>query len=178
MDEYAVITAVGPDRPGLVDLISRYLLDAGCNLEDSRMAMLGGEFAMVILVKGSAAAIDAVLAGAEGAGAESGLAVLAKRTHAPGSRSQSEAIPYQVNAYSMDHPGIVQQVAHFLGAHKINVRALDTRVTQAPITGQPLFTLRATIDLPAGVSVREIRRGLEDIGAAENIDIELKPADR
>ena len=178
MDEYAVITAVGPDRPGLVDLISKYLLDAGCNIEDSRMAMLGGEFAMVILVAGSTPAIDAVLAGAEKAGTASGLTVHAKRTHAPGSGSQSEVIPYQINAYSMDHPGIVQQVARYLGEHKINVRALDTHVTQAPITGQPLFTLRATIAIPSGVSVREIRRGLEDIGAAENIDIEIKPAER
>ena len=176
MDQYAVITAVGPDRPGLVDVISKYILDAGCNIEDSRMAVLGGEFAMVILVCGDAAGIEQVLGGAEQASATSELTVLAKPTRAPGGEPSGGTIPYQVSAYSMDHPGIVQQVAHYLGARKINVRALDTRTSPAPITGQPLFTLNALVDIPAGENIREIRRGLQEIGDAENIDIEVKPA--
>jgi glycine cleavage system transcriptional repressor len=181
MDQYAVITAVGPDRPGLVDVISKFILDTGCNIEDSRMAVLGGEFAMVVLVAGDADRVSRVIDGAEAAGSAAGLAIGAKRTRAPGEGASAGVIPYgvipyKVSAYSMDHPGIVQQVSHFLGERGINVRALDTRVTSAPVTGQPLFSLRAVIDVPADENVQELRRGLEEIGAAENIDIEIKPA--
>ena len=49
MTQYAVLTAVGPDKPGLVDAISTFILDHQCNMEDSRMGVLGGEFAMLIL---------------------------------------------------------------------------------------------------------------------------------
>jgi glycine cleavage system transcriptional repressor len=176
MDQYAVLTAVGSDRPGLVDVISKFILDAGCNIADSRMAVLGGECAMVILVAGDAAGVASVIDGAEAAGSAAGLVVGIKPTGAPGAGASGDAIPYRVSAYSMDHPGIVQRVSHFLGARGINVRALDTQVTSAPITGQPLFSLNAVIDVPAGESVRELRRGLEEIGAEENIDIEVKPA--
>ncbi len=176
MDQYAVLTAVGPDRPGLVDVISKFILDAGCNIEDSRMAVLGGECAMVILVAGDVDGVSAVVDGVEAAGTAAGLVVGIKRTGPPGEGVSAGAIPYRVSAYSMDHPGIVQQVTHFLGELGINVRALDTHVTSAPITGQPLFSLNAVIDVPSGQSVRELRRGLEEIGAVENVDIEVKPA--
>lgn len=174
MPQHAVLTAVGPDKPGLVNAVSKFILDCGGNIEDSRMAVLGGEFAMLILVSGEAPAVERVLAGASQAGEAAGLSILAKRTQ--GGASGRGTIPYALDAYSMDHPGIVQRVSRFLAERGINVRALDTRLTHAPITGQPLFSLHATLDVPSGVKVAELRRALEQIGADENIDLELKPA--
>ncbi|MCZ7647641.1 MAG: transcriptional regulator [Planctomycetota bacterium] len=175
MPEHAVLTAVGPDKPGLVDAVSKFILECGGNLEDSRMAVLGGEFAMLILVSGSEAAMGKVLAGAEAAGARAGLSLQARRTRAPEQAAASGTIPYALDAYSMDHPGIVQRISHFLAERGINVRALETRLSLAPVTGQPLFSLHATLDVPSGVKVAQLRASLEAIGADENIDVELKP---
>jgi predicted amino acid-binding ACT domain protein len=50
MDHHAVLTAIGADRPGLVDEVSAYVLERGGNLEDSRMLNLHGQFAMMMLV--------------------------------------------------------------------------------------------------------------------------------
>ncbi len=47
-----VLTAVGDDRPGLVDEVTRYITERGGNLEDSRMVNLRGQFAMMMLVAG------------------------------------------------------------------------------------------------------------------------------
>jgi glycine cleavage system transcriptional repressor len=176
MTQYAVLTAVGPDRPGLVDAISKFILEAHCNIEDSRMAVLGGEFAMLILVSAEEAGVETVLGSAARAGTAAGLTIHAKRTEAPGAAAATDTVPYELNAFSMDHPGIVQQVAHYLGERRINVRALDTRVTPAPVSGQPLFALHALIDIPTSMRVRDLRTGLEEIGDQENIDVELKPA--
>ena len=55
--QYQVLTAVGRDRPGLVEKISSLLLGAGANLEDSRMAILGGEFALILLFSGTDQAV-------------------------------------------------------------------------------------------------------------------------
>jgi glycine cleavage system transcriptional repressor len=178
MSEYAMLTAVGPDRPGLVHAVSNYILASGCNIEDSRMAVLGGEFAMLILVAGTAPQIDQLLAGVGQASGASGLSVQARRTRPPSETAQAGTIPYTVEAYSMDHPGIVQSLTSFLAARKINIRALDTRVTYAPVTGQPLFSLHATIDMPPRENVMDVRRELERIGAEQNIDVELRPATR
>ena len=176
MPDYAMLTAIGPDRPGLVDAISDFILQCGCNLEDSRMAILGGEFAMLILVSGDSNALDKLLKGAQKAGEKAGLAAQARRTKAPAEAAPKGTIPYDLEAFSMDHPGIVHHVAEFLADRHINIRALDTRVTNAPVTGLPLFSLHATIDVPAQHNLAEIRRELEKIAAQQNIDIELKPA--
>jgi len=178
MSQYAVLNAVGEDKPGLVAAMSSFINNAGCNIEDSRMAILGGEFAMLVLVSGEGAALEKVEQGAADAGRKVGLTVQVRRTKAPGEAASRHTMPYQIAAYSMDHPGIVQRVTHFLADRKINIRAMDTRVDPAPLSGQPLFTLEAQVDIPAGGNVAEIRKGLEQIGAAENIDIQLKPAGR
>ena len=49
---YLVISALGEDQPGIVNRLSKVLLDQGCNIEDSRMTVLGGEFAVMLLVEG------------------------------------------------------------------------------------------------------------------------------
>ncbi|HEY3321083.1 MAG TPA: ACT domain-containing protein [Planctomycetota bacterium] len=176
MPNYAVLMAIGDDRPGLVNQISKYILDCGCNIEDSRMAILGGEFAMLILVTGEGAAVDRVVKGAAEVSVVSGLTIQAKRTRSPGEAARRGSVPYVLEAFSMDHPGIVQRVASFLAERKINIRALDTRLANAPVTGMPLFSLHATVDIPVEQNVVEIRRGLENIASQQNIDIELKPS--
>jgi glycine cleavage system transcriptional repressor len=175
---YAVLTAVGEDRPGLVDAVSRFILDCGCNIEDSRMAVLGGEFAMLILVTGKAAGIDKLAKDADATGKKVNLNIQVRQTRAPSEAAQKGTLPYDIEAFSMDHPGIVQRVANFLAERKINIRALDTRLTNAPVTGLPLFSLHAVVEIPASENIMEIRRGLQEIGAQENIDIEMKPAAR
>ena len=49
---HAILTALGIDRPGLVDEVSRFIYDRGGNIEDSRMVNLRGQFAIMVLVGG------------------------------------------------------------------------------------------------------------------------------
>ena len=49
-DNYLVISAQGKDRPGIVNTLSKAALDSGCNITNSRMAVLGGEFALILLI--------------------------------------------------------------------------------------------------------------------------------
>ena len=174
MGAQVVITAVGEDRPGLVGGMSRFIFEHGCNLEDSRMAILGGEFAMLILVSGEPEALRGLVEGLEAESARSGLAIQAKHTEGLEAKPRQGALPYDVCAYSMDHPGIVQRVTSLLADRKVNIRALETRLSHAAHTGQPLFSLHAQVEVPAGESVAGLRRALEEIGALENIDIEMK----
>ena len=52
MNQKLVITALGKDRPGIVDELSSTLFTHQLNIEDSRMSVLGGEFAIQLLVSG------------------------------------------------------------------------------------------------------------------------------
>jgi glycine cleavage system transcriptional repressor len=173
---YAVLTAIGKDKPGLVDAISSYILQCGCNIEDSRMAMLGGEFAMLILVDGEAEAVGKLTQSSAEEGGKVGLSIQVRPTDKPGEGAGSGTIPFKLDAYSLDHPGIVQRVAHFLAERRVNIRAMDTRLSYAPHTGQPLFSLHAILDVPSKENLKDLRMSLSTIGAEENIDIEIKPA--
>lgn len=44
------VHAVAPDRPGIVAAVTESLADVGCNLQDSRMMLLHGQFSMVIVL--------------------------------------------------------------------------------------------------------------------------------
>ncbi len=57
---FLVLSALGPDRPGLVAEITEYLTKRGANVEDSRMAVLGGEFGVLVLVSGAPEEVAAV----------------------------------------------------------------------------------------------------------------------
>lgn len=174
MSDLAVLTAVGPDRAGLVHDLSQLILERGCNIEDSRMALLGGEFAMILLVAGEAGCISQLLAEAPGAGDALGLTLTGRPTEAPA--AGTGLVPYDLRAYSMDHPGIVERLTRILADRDVNIRALDTHVTHAPHSGQPLFSMRATVELPGDRHIRELRKALEVVGDEENIDVEITPA--
>ncbi|MCX8182100.1 MAG: ACT domain-containing protein [Candidatus Methanomethyliaceae archaeon] len=50
-DRYMVITAVGPDRPGLIAEISSVISEFGCNIEDMDQVVMKGIFILSMLIK-------------------------------------------------------------------------------------------------------------------------------
>src|SRR5690606_20718694 len=78
--EYLVLSALGSDRPGIVDQLARTAAACGCNIEDSRMAVMGGEFAVLMLVAGNATAIAAMEKACPDLGRQLDLALQTRRT--------------------------------------------------------------------------------------------------
>src|SRR5436305_11297048 len=64
---YFAVTAVGADRPGIVAAVSKVFVEHGCNIEDSAMTILRGQFAMMLIVAAPAEAGRAELEAALGA---------------------------------------------------------------------------------------------------------------
>src|SRR5215475_7714016 len=50
--DHLILTAIGPDQVGLVEQISAFISRRGCNIDDSKMAVFCGEFAVIVLVSG------------------------------------------------------------------------------------------------------------------------------
>src|SRR5438552_5246334 len=51
MDRYVMLTAFGQDRPGIVAAVAEGLFQLRCNIEDTCMTRLRGEFTMMVMVK-------------------------------------------------------------------------------------------------------------------------------
>jgi glycine cleavage system transcriptional repressor len=169
-----VVTAIGPDRPGLVGQFTGHLHDAGANLADSRMVNLRGQFAMIVLVEGSEAVIQMLRQTLPGAGAKIGLAV----TLAPQAAGAAPipGVPYRLKVYSMDQPGIVHRVSDLLRQQQVNIEELQTRLESAAFAGTPLFTMTARLTVPPGVSVRTLREAIGTLCEPLNCDVDLEPA--
>jgi glycine cleavage system transcriptional repressor len=162
-----------------VDRIAGLAFESGGNLEDSRMAILGGEFALVVLVSGRTEDLERVKAGLPALADELELTVQLKDTTAgPEVRKHVQPhLRYRVHGVAMDHPGIVHKVTHVLAQNGVNVARLDTSLSNAPVTGTPVFSLEIEVEVPAHVPATSLRAQLQEVAEAENIDLELKALD-
>src|SRR3569833_2667725 len=142
-DNYLVISALGNDRPGIVNTLSKAVLDSGCNISHSRMAVLGGEFAVILMIHGTDAAVHAMQQQLPLLEEQLQLTLIAKTT-AP-RRNEKHRLPYCVAVVAMDHPGIEHRITEILAAQQINIEELETATYAAPHTGAPMFTLTMPI---------------------------------
>jgi glycine cleavage system transcriptional repressor len=176
MDEnrgYVALTAVGPDRPGLVNELSSVIGAAGANIEDSRMAILGGEFAVIMLISGSADAIDRTRQLEAQVEKELGLRCVLKETsplHPP-----ADYLLYRIEVTGVDRPGIVQAIAGILADRSINVASLESRLSYAPFSATPMFMLEATLQVPSKTALSDLRNDLAATCEEENLDFHLEP---
>jgi glycine cleavage system transcriptional repressor len=168
---HLILTAVGPDQVGLVEKISEFIARHGCNIEDSKMAVFCGEFALIILTSGESSHLHKIANHYRELEIETGLAISIKT---PASRKAAESfLPYTLTASCMDHPGIVYQISGILSSFGINIESMETNTYAAPVSGTPIFRLEANISVPTKTNTSSLRQRFAEIQREENIDIEL-----
>lgn len=171
---HALITTAGTDRPGIVQAIAEWILQHGGNIEDSRMAQLGGEFATIILVSGPediAARLDASRGVLEGRPA---LTVIVRPVAGRAQAPDNPVLRYRLSATALDHAGIVHRVARVLSDRGVNIVSASTGTTPAPFSGAPVFQLQMDIDIPSSLPVARLREELMRVGEEQNIDVTLE----
>jgi glycine cleavage system transcriptional repressor len=171
-----VLTAVGHDRPGLVDQVSGFLLQQGANIADARMINLQGQFAMIILAAAAAQVVDDLRHKAATVGASAGLNISITEAGPPDA-VRLTGLPMRLRTYAMDQPGIVHKVTALLARHHVNIEELQTHLTSASVSGSPLFSMEMFLTLPAELPVKVLRGELEELCAALNCDMDLTAAD-
>jgi len=173
MNKKLVITAMGDDRPGLVNELSQVVLELGGSIDDSRMSLLGGEFAIILLVSGNENAMAVMERDLAGKLAESGLTAMVKATRER--ESSDDTFPYEVEVLSMDETGIVHRVTQFFASRGVNIESLDSSTYPAPHSGTPMFSLKMIVNLPVDASSSRIRREFLDLCDDLYIDASLEP---
>jgi glycine cleavage system transcriptional repressor len=170
--DHLILTAIGPDQVGLVENLSAFISRRGCNIEDSKMAVFYGEFAVIVLISGERMNLDRIAGEAREIEKETGLKVTVKT---PAARKASKAfLPYRLTASCLDHPGIVHQISGLLRSLGVNIESMETKTYSAPVSGTPLFQLEAELAVPARANINEVRERLSELQREQNIDIDLK----
>ena len=171
---HLILTAVGPDRVGLVEKIAAFIARHGCNIEDSKMAVFCGEFAVIVLISGDGTKLVKIASDYHEIETETGLTISIKT---PAVRKTEDSyLPYKLTASCMDHPGIVYQISNVLSGMGVNIESMETKTYAAPISGTPIFQLEADLTVPTRTNIAELRERFGDIQRQENIDIDLTAA--
>lgn len=173
-NNYLVITASGEDKVGLVDRLSSRIVESGCNIEESRMAVLGDQFALIMLLSGPWNALSRLEGQLEPLGDQLGLTIIHKRTQQR--ERKQPTIPYMVEVVAMDHPGIVHSLAAFFSKNGINIEELQTDTYPAPHTGTSMFSVTMTVGIRADVHISALRGDFLDYCDDLNLDATFEPA--
>lgn len=177
MKTLAALSAVGKDQPGIVAALAKILFEKGCNLEDSSMTRLKGDFAVLLLIS--------LPPGLGLEGLQKELQTVAGRwglTFSIRSLSPEEAssagpasLPHTLVVYGVDHPGIVYRVAQEAADLKINITDLRTHVTQGPQA--PLYSLVVEIEIPGTAALQAFQKRLERLRGELKVEITLNPVE-
>ena len=164
---HLALSAVGLDRPGIVAAVSRVLFERGANLEDSRMALLGGQFAMMLIVSVSDDAdVDALENGLADATGNMDLVITLRRVEE--TSTHPAGTPYVVTVYTADRPGIVAGVTAALAEHGANIVDLATHVAEGGV-----YIMVIEVTLPPTAEPERVEAALR--GAAGGVDVSFRP---
>lgn len=166
-----VITAIGPDRPGLIQALSGNVTRLGGNIEDTRMGKLGGEFALLLFVTGTPAVLRALLDETKNFAPTLGIECFAKETRSEPSPADQQRM--HLEASGVDHPGIVEKVTEVLSSWGANVTSFASRVEPAPLSGTPLFLLDVELELPSSVQPLALEKELARVCEQEQLEFIL-----
>ena len=170
MSQYMILLSIGKDRPGIVDAISTILFENGANIEDSRMATLGGRFTSMTLFSYQEQRLEGIKAGLAELRRE-GIETSLHAAEDPATCEVEAALPLKFDVMAMDHPGIVQRVVRVLHRRNINIQSLNTQIIRAPLSGAPLFDLSITAAVPSGTSIATVKEELTQLAAERDLDL-------
>jgi glycine cleavage system transcriptional repressor len=175
MKQLFALSAIGRDRPGIVADLAELIYECDCNLEDSRMTILGTEFAVLLLLSG------------QGADAERRLSAACKRVEwekrltvffrpldrAPMPADEAPGRVLECIVTGVDKAGIVARIARTLADLGTNVEDLHTELKPEPESGTPIYTMRIKLRVPPGIDERALRERLEADARSLTVDVAL-----
>ena len=165
-----MVTAVGADRPGVIAALSGVLVELGCNLSDTQMAVLQGYASMMLVV-------DAP----ESVGVDMLQRALANESegldHTVWVQRISDSVPpsvrgnrWVVAVHASDRPGVVFEVTRLLADAGITVVDLESRLTGA------VYSLSMEVVVPPGVDGGEVATRLDRLGEQLALSCSMRPA--
>jgi glycine cleavage system transcriptional repressor len=185
------VTAVGADRPGIVAGVTGAFVEVGCNLEDSSMTILRGQFAMMLVVDAPPGVAASDLEAALDAPARALDLVVTVRPAAEEARDpagdgtgggtgddtgdDTDGRQWTVSVYGADHPGIVHGVAALLAGLGVNIVDLSTRVVGGDTA--PVYTMVLRVTLAPGTDPRDLSRRLDATAAELGVTCRLHPSE-
>ena len=174
MGQRFIMTAFGKDRPGIAADVTEILYRNGCNLEETSMTLLAGEFTLILLFTAGSADVEGPISMACRRLEQEKAVFAFFRPVEPRETAQSDPFfSITIHVEGMDQAGIVYKVSRFLADNRINIVSLASTVKASPESGTALYVMDIQVQIPIGTAMEPIADGLARVADDLNVDISL-----
>ena len=175
MPSYA-LSAIGRDRPGIVAEVTGTLLRHGVNLADSQMAILGGHFAIMLVLETSEATdLEALRGDLEQSRARLELEAVSL-SEIDATQARIDDPSHVITLYGADHAGIVNAVTAALAERGVNITDLDTHLVGEET--EPVYMMILEVALPEDLSGNELEVFLREIAHEQKLELAVRSLDQ
>lgn len=174
MKKMLSLSAIGKDRTGIVSSISEILFKLGCNIEDSTMTLLSGQFAVILLLdcpKNSD--ISKIKRSLNSSMKKLGLSFSVTEVDKPKTNKKNFG-DYIIAVYGSDRVGIVYNVSKFLAAKKINITDVQTKISG---TKDKVYIMLLEVNIPKTLKIENVKQSLQQLAKELNVEIFVNQAD-
>lgn len=171
MTNYLVVTAMGADRPGLVSKLARLASDCDCDIVDSRMALFGNEFTLIMMLSGSWASITKIETSLPSLSVELELMTVMKRTskHTP----QNYISRIEVTFNGQDQRGTMKRISQFLADRSLDLGAVRSYSEELPDGSQTQHVFLA-INIPEKVELDKLETSIQALAEEMTLTCNIK----
>jgi len=173
-----LLTAFSKDRPGIVADLSRVIYENGYNLEESSMANLADEFAILLLLSTSSTNGDEaqkrLTMECRRLEIEKGITAYIRPVTLEEPKKKSDTVTKSIHVEGVDQAGIVCKVSGYLADKNINITTLTSEIKKSPESGTAMYLMEIVIEIPSNLSLQTIEDELAQIGDQLNVDVALE----
>ena len=166
-----IITAVGPDQPGMAHAVALALAEADCNIEDTTMTRLSGEFAMILIVSPpEGTGRDEIATMLTPLEASHGLFISCRTIGNDEIEAEDIGARYIVSVYGPEAKGLLARVTGMLARRRINITDVQTRVASAGA----VYIMILEVELPAELDAANLQADLQGEAGEAGLQLSLR----
>jgi len=172
MGNKAIISVIGPDRPGILAAVSQLLVELDCNIENARQTILQGEFAGIFIASIPKALMPVEIKDRmQNAVRPMGLTVHVKDlTLSPFSPGRA-CEPFVITTQGPDRKGLVAGITRILASYGVNVTNLQAvfRGGDDPNGNVMIYEADIPADIDSQALYADLRSGAQALGLSISI---------
>jgi glycine cleavage system transcriptional repressor len=175
--KYAVLVATGADRPGVLDDISLFLHEHHANILESRVSLLRGQFALLLLVRAEDEPLSQIEQAVPDLAGRMGIDVHLREAS---DATTSDRIPLRLRASGKNPAAVVHRFSHLMRVLNVNIENIETGTATDPLAmanggESAAFELEMDLSVPRSTPVMMLRQYVESLARELSITCDVNP---
>ena len=170
-----VVTILGKDAPGIIADITCVFAKYRANLEDINMAILGNEFAMIMVVKTDGKKIEKIKQTASNILAKRKLIAYWKPINGcdnGAKRRKNKTVRYIVSAIGKDKVGIVYRTSSLFSKYKFNITDLTCK--KLGTKKRAIYSLLLEVNILCSFNIKILKAKLNTLKKILKVDFSIQ----